>query len=77
MASFARVARNGGSIVFFSSAFNMKFAAVPEWLRTTSCATCMDLLAAFARWTIQVALTFAGKGKERFIQLDDSLQALT
>jgi len=36
----------------------------------------MDLLAAFARWTIQVALTFAGKGTEGFIRFDDFLQAI-
>jgi hypothetical protein len=29
-----------------------------------ACATRMDLLAAFTRWTIQVALTFAGRGKK-------------
>src|SRR5690606_32684033 len=40
-----------------------------------ACATCIDLLAAFARWTIQVTLTFAGKGKGGFIRVDDFLQA--
>ena len=36
----------------------------------------MDLLAAFTRCTVQMALAFAGSGKEDLIRLDDPLRAV-